>query len=471
LTVEFFKRLQVLEMTQERFGSRLCWAPCVKDPAFDFVERIRRGREEIIKRAEDAAVVASKPTPPTPPPVQQHAGKPPVWVTSSPVEADKWGLTNDMSADYDVTITAPDGYVWDGDTSTVKNSLSITWEHLGNRSHHGEAVLEPWSEGTDVKLKVHIGVDWKILIGESRGHVYITAAGNFVPAAGAGGTTTGGQDDPEYKKAWAAYQLQLQAWQQGVEEARAEARAKGAQAADAWEKDVAKQFNPIAELMNRVIAHHFPPAVRDDCWEIDLWQNVFDWESASYTAYPAWWGGAMRDWTKDPVDFMNASWAKLYIPVKVGFELVALRWIFDKVMSHKSDAKKEAAFAKIVKELESFRTSSFGDKLETAITGTVESHTEHADDDTCPVYEEKFLCLGHWHEVMPTDGTHVEVVQGMTSAEDPFTTIEVDTANKLRAMSILSQEQDVELKKKAVTAMADVTTGVTIDTDGHGDVS
>lgn len=469
LSLEFFKKLQVLELTQERYGVRLCWAPCIKDPAFDFVERIRKGRQAIIKRAEDAVAVSPRPTPPTPPPVQQQAGKPPVWVPSAPVEADKWGLTNDMSADYDITIPGPEGYVWDGDATSVKNSLSVTWQNVANRSHHAEPALDPWVEGTDVKLKVHVGVDWKILIGEPRGRIYMTAGANFVPVGGGAGTATGGEDDPEYKKTWAAYQLQLQQWQQGVNDSLEEARKKAAEEADKWEESVRDQFNPVAELMNRVIAHHFPPALRDECWEIDLWQSIFDWDSASFVAFPGWWGaGPMRDWTREPADFMNASWAKLYVPIRIGFERAALRWIYDKVIEQKADAKKETAFDRIVKDLEEFRKKSFDDAREVSILeADDDEHVHpHTSGEACPVFEEKVICMAHWHEVMPTDGTHIEVLQGMTSAEDPITTVEVDAANKLKSALVASHEQDVELKKKAIGEMSEVNVSVTIDTDG-----
>lgn len=56
-------------------------------------------------------------------------------------------------------------------------------------------------------------------------------------------------------------------------------------------------------------------AVRYELWEIDFWQRVFDWEPASFVAYPSWWsGGDAREPELDPSDFLNASWAKLYIP-------------------------------------------------------------------------------------------------------------------------------------------------------------
>jgi hypothetical protein len=38
--------------------------------------------------------------------------------------------------------------------------------------------------------------------------------------------------------------------------------------------------------------------VRDDVWEIAYWQRLFDWERASFVAYPGWWSGGE---TRNPI--------------------------------------------------------------------------------------------------------------------------------------------------------------------------
>jgi hypothetical protein len=52
INLHYFKVMQVLELTQQRYGVRLCWAPSVKDPGFDLFDRIRIGREAILQKAE-----------------------------------------------------------------------------------------------------------------------------------------------------------------------------------------------------------------------------------------------------------------------------------------------------------------------------------------------------------------------------------------------------------------------------------
>ena len=50
LDLHYFKIMQRLELVQERFGSRLCWAVSVKDPASDLMQRISNGKQLIIQR-------------------------------------------------------------------------------------------------------------------------------------------------------------------------------------------------------------------------------------------------------------------------------------------------------------------------------------------------------------------------------------------------------------------------------------
>ncbi len=63
--------------------------------------------------------------------------------------------------------------------------------------------------------------------------------------------------------------------------------------------------------------------------------------------------------------------------------------------------------------------------------------------------------MAEWTELMPTDGTHVEVVQGITTAADEITKAEIDAAQELRAAQVDSEEETVSLKKKAVDQMSE----------------
>jgi len=102
----------------------------------------------------------------------------------------------------------------------------------------------------------------------------------------------------------------------------------------------------------------------------------------------------------------------------------------------------ENAFDGIEADLKKFRNETFGDPAEAP------NLTEK-----CAEIPDNFYCLGKWTDVMPTDGTHVEVIQAYTSAADEFSKNEIEDANSLRDALIENQKQDTELKKKALGNM------------------
>jgi hypothetical protein len=203
----------------------------------------------------------------------------------------------------------------------------------------------------------------------------------------------------------AAYRITLREWETLCEERRAQART----AADAWAATMLRNLNPVSEMLNQIIKQSFPPNVRDEGWEIDLWQKLFDWERANYVAYPGWWADRpLRDPLLDPSEFVNASWARLYIPVRVGMERLALRWIHGRT-TRRLDAAIEARFDAIEADLKQYRRDRFGAEL------------EMMPPAAGGAYQEKYETLATWTDFMPTDGTHLEIVQGMTTAADETT--------------------------------------------------
>lgn len=422
--LHYFKLLQKLEMRQERYGARLCWAPQVKDPAFDLFERIRLGKQEIMQKAE-AVALPPKPIEPVPPPA-----KPPVWATSGEFRTDKWGFACDMRYDYTLEIPVQAGYVWDGDAQGVKNSVLLRPVNI-NRGYHYYVVGEPWASADKVYVKVHVGVDGKLPGG--CGEIYIRAGARCLPAP---------STDPAYAEAYKTWQLQMADWNAKVEEIKAKSLSAAREQAEAWEQDMLLRVNPVAELINRVIKQNFPETVRDEGWEVEVWRQLFDWDGAAYFLHPSWWSNLqMRDHTRAPTDFFNASWARLYLPIKLGFEQQALRWIFGQATTTPLSPEYEVTFARLQKELSDYRRLNFGDERETVIQ----------PDGTSPRFEEKSLFLGQWTELLPTDGTHVEVVQAITSAADTLTQGELADATKLRAAQIAGEERDNALKQKAMT--------------------
>src|SRR4030095_701866 len=151
IDLHYFKILRRVEMTQERIGVRLCWQIAVENPAGDFMIKVEAGRRAIVDKML-AAVRAALPQRPAEP---HREDKAPVVAKSAVKEADKYGLTGDMRANYDLRIAIPSGYIWNGvleDVSANSNAWgrppeAMSWYVVGT----------PWVDGADLVVTLHVG--------------------------------------------------------------------------------------------------------------------------------------------------------------------------------------------------------------------------------------------------------------------------------------------------------------------------
>ena len=430
-------------MTQERYGVRLCWTPSVKSPAFGFLQQIQSARQQVL----DAARTSLPPMPTQPQPVSPGtdatANNATFW--SDVFDCNQWGTFGDMRADYDLDIAYDAAtYIWDGILDIVKANLQlITQRTQAAADIVGMPFATQGDKGSVLRVKVHVGS----AVWVNGPGIQIQVGAQFTKT-----TTTTTTQDSQYADALAAYQTSLQDWN----DKEADVMAKAEADADALEQTLYAQLNPVNELVKGLVQTSFPPAVRDECWEIDCWQKVFDWERASYVLYPAWWSDLpIADPTKDPVDFVNASWARLYLPVRAGMERIALRWIYGKSIEKPLAPNIEKEFDAIEADLGTYRTKNFKDPL------GMPKLTKECED-----VEEPYYCIAKWPEFMPTDGTHCEVILGFTTAADDLTSSEIEDAAALRKAVLDSQKQDLALKKKAADKMTAAThTEVKIKTE------
>ncbi|MET3699408.1 hypothetical protein SAMN05877753_11147 [Bacillus oleivorans] len=431
VTLHYFKVLQRLKMTQERYGARLCWAPSIKDPALTFFEKIRKGRQYIIDEAQKRL-----PAPPAEPPAPGTADSPTSTKNetkifhSQIVEADKWGVTGDMRAEYEIDIPYDAEFTWDGDVSKVGINI-ITRREQKDVSRWIVGMPTPTLDGSGrqvLRVTVHIGAkSW--LFGPG---IQVQISASFYKKVTVSEQTA---ENTAYNDAIADYRIRLKEW----EDERDAAIASANQEADAFEKRMVETLSPVNEMVSQVIEKYFPAGVRDEIWEIDYWQRLFDWERASFVAYPSWWsGGETRKPTVDPSDFINASWAKLYLPIRVGMEHHALRWIFGKSLAVPLSKEEEAKFDEVVNQLNKFRSEVIGSVDEVA-------HLSEEGQEA----PEPYRSLATWYELMPTDGTHIEVMQGATSAADAITSKEIEDASELRKAVLEGEKLSNQLKDKA----------------------
>jgi hypothetical protein len=436
VTLHYFKVLERLKMQQERYGVRLCWAPSVKDPALTFFDKIRKGRQYIIDEA-----VKSLPPMPVEPKPPDSVGTPTTRETKpfvSPIiTADKWGTSGDMRADYEVDIPYDSGYTWDGDVSAVERSINVI-------TRRPQETVSRWvvglpypvkSEGGD-KLRVTVHIGAPMWLG-GPGIEFQVSATFYKDVT----ITEEVGENTKYNDDLAAYRIALRDWT----DQRDAALAAAYKAADDFEQQLLDRLNPVNEMVSQIIEQHFPASVRDESWEVDYWQRLFDWERANFVAYPSWWSNSeTRNPLLDPSDFLNASWAKLYLPVKVGMEQLALRWIFGKTVAFPLVKGIEDRFTALITELRKFRRD---------VLGAVDEVVDLAKE--CQEAPEKFRCLATWTELMPTDGTHMEVVQGATNAADDITGQEIADAAGLRKALLESERWSAKLKDQAHQKMSE----------------
>jgi hypothetical protein len=430
VTMHYFKVLQRLEMTQERYGVRLGWMPFVENPAAGFFKQISDGKAKI--QAEAEAALPSKPEGSSAGQVVTSGGSSTPSEThfySEIVQAGVGAADGSMTADFPTEVPFDDGWEWDGVVANV-NVEGISYRPKSKYSADVKGVpvvvKAVGGAGSALRVTVHVGAQEDAWL---RRMIEFQVSARFLTKPVQSPLPT----REEAAEQAAAYSLAVREWEARCDELRAEAK----KAADAWEATMLRNLSPVAEIVDQLIKDKFPTQVRNTGWEIDLWQKLFDWERASYVAYPGWWSDRpLRDPMRDPSDFINASWVRLYLPVRVGMERLALRWIHRSTTSQ-LDAATEARFGAIEDELKKYREETFGDKLETM------------PPDAHGAYQEKYETIATWTDLMPTDGTHVEVVQAYSMAADAVTMNASDDASDLRHATIASREQDARLKDKA----------------------
>ncbi len=428
LDINYFKILQRLILRQERYGVRLCWAPAVKAPAQALRTRIQAERQKITDRILNAVELPERP-----PERPVEAPTPRVECSVPFTVPDRvWrnGYPSDLSDEFNIAIPVPQGFVWDRDVEFVRGNTRV-WATNIHRSWGWALDGTPWVADGQLWVRIHVGCDWAGLF-TARGDIHVEAVARFI-------------GDPEvlteaYRKRYADWQIELDQWEAEVEQKLAEPRRRAEQEAAERENALVATLDPAAELVDRIIKT-LPELETDEPWELEAWSQMFEWDRAAWLLYPgSWVRDSERDWTRPSADFLNASWAKVFVPVRPGLEHTALRWMIGRILTAPPSSDVEDAFERIENELSDFRLQAFGDQTETKLGA----------DGT---YEEHVIELGSWEEVLPTDGTHAEVIQGMSSAVDSRDEAELSDLAQLRAIVRSSEQQDVEVKKRVASGI------------------
>jgi hypothetical protein len=434
LSLQYFKMMSALRLRHERTAVRLCWAPFVKDPGAGLRRRIANA--ESTERARFPLDEGAPPKPELVVPQAEIRRFTSVAVNLNDRFLWPW---KDMSTDVDVEIPVPDGFDWDGGEPVVR--LTFT----GNRPAGAFAMGVPTRVATSYTVPVHVGIDWTLTgaRGSASVQVSLTAVNtNSTTAAAAM------RQFREDTARWAADMARLR---------RAALEAGNIAAADASVRILAGA-DPLTELLTNVVRSHFPPAMRDDFAEIDLWHRVFDLDDTGYSLYASPWSATDPPVPLHPSDsFVNASWARLYLPIRPGCERTALRLILGGSINP-LPAAQEAGITALVEELEAYRIEHYG----TAAGGP-------AVDDKLEV-QEKFDTLLTWDDSVPTDGTHVEAVLSSSWALDEGTSRALLDEAATRQAVVDARSADSALVAKATNLMTSVEAHVVVGPDASDTV-
>jgi hypothetical protein len=366
--------------------------------------------------------------------IAQLAGRKIAGLQPPLAELTSWGFWGDMRADYTMIINAPQNYVWDGDVAFLQGSLKPLLTG-GSRGFAVNTVGDPWeiidSAGNHAVAQIiHAGVDW----GGSGLRLYVSMQAGFNPD----GTSVAAAN----AAAQADYQAKLAERAKAIAKLQAEADERARVRYAEWLAAHRKNMNIQHEITQRFLDKMFDPDDRDEAAELDLWSQVFDWEHAGLRMYSGTWNvGELREPTLSPHHFLNASWARLFLPIRPDYEEVGLRWIYARTRTGPIPARKQQMIDKALKTLREWRVENLGGPDEVVI-GTPATGAD------CPPVTQKYVCLGTWEESVPTDGLHVEVVQAPTTAADETSGSGQTSEDALRAAILAGVEADTDLKTK-----------------------
>jgi hypothetical protein len=160
VTLHYFKVLQHLEMTHERYGVRLGWMPFVKDPAAGFFDQVTAGRAAIINEAE--ATLPGKPADPTVAQAvvtggsQAPAQK---WFSSEPTPIGTGAADGSMSGDFTIDVSFDDGWEWNREVPIQIDKIGDRPKDMYDASVKGNPVVvrAVGSAGSALRVVVHVG--------------------------------------------------------------------------------------------------------------------------------------------------------------------------------------------------------------------------------------------------------------------------------------------------------------------------
>ncbi len=340
----YFRRMmQVLHVSHERYGVRVCWAPCIKDPGKDVRELYYgtfdedRIREKWENMPPDETVVGPQPlghvievgT-------RQHN------TTGMSLTSPVWG---DSSLPAPVTIPPGEEFV-DFDVkidTTPKQKTKAVIIYRADDTHSTFGKDWPSDVPADWWLRGGNGFHFDV-ISQSHGGMELPAVGTtgifqlhyryFVGGDGLDQDTMTARFYVKTRPTAA----RLRAWEERKTAWRTEeANKEIGERRDQLKREAEDSSTDVwrrSELMRRVI-HDYLDTLDEklgvdwqECELVQILQRLFVWEEIQATLYPPWWTDASQTDSLRALqtNIFNASWAQVYIPIRQGYEGEAL-WL------------------------------------------------------------------------------------------------------------------------------------------------
>lgn len=436
IDLRYYKIYQELELCHERYGVRLAWAPAVLRPGADVLARANAAYQAVI---EEALVAVTLPAAPTPPAAEKEktVASDAQTVSNTGIWSSTWGVSEQIT----VRIEPPSGeaWSWDADTGFISSHLIVNVvQHPKDEPNIG--VTGAWVDSSGV-VTVTIHVGWS-----GGGEVSIQAQARFVQSNSA--------EQLAYQQQYAAYQAQKTTLM---------AQAKSAALPEAREarKRVLESCDPLAETLRQAISSDIPTGLRSSLEDLELWRSLFDWDGAGLALFAGWWGDALPDPESSSDAFVNALAARLYLPIRPGLERVATELVAQAVAGEGGAQLSASDVEGLIEEVDRLRERELG--------GVQELELGEPDREGCAPLKDKYVCLGTWTEVLPTEGTHLEVVQASTAATDELNSARVadDAAMRHAQTALVQSERSLQAAVKQGVAGAPVSVSVGVGSMDH----
>lgn len=367
LMLNYYKIFQRHHVIEERTDVRLCWAPCVKTPGQAVFNRLNdavsQASRELAETEDPNWVPKGYPTKPEPVLIETKHETITIPVSAAPIEF----------RGIDSSFNIPDDYEY---TSCEAKLFSSTGPIVGKPFVTATPAVGTQGAAPQ-KVTVYIGAT-----GAATAEVFA-----IVKCSPTG-----------------AY---LTRWRNATQEPREQEIKRRRDRYDAAKRSLNEAANgapvaydPLTELMRKIL-QDVSEDLRDECHEVVLWHQIFDWEGISYRLYPAWWDDKNKT-SSEKVNFLNASWAQAFIPVVRGCEEVAMMLLLGPLAKYIDTSGLHT-------EINKFRDDNFSD-------GTV-------------------IEMGRWFELMPTDGTYVEPVLGKCDGCDEILKEDIRLSHQQRKVA------------------------------------